>query len=149
MHNGVCLLSKLQSSVWGRESIPIQSNWNLNLNASTSLAVTFRFNCKWITLLQLDLNLQINNLTACTSTISSNTVNLMSRHRMAYIRFPFLSFLCLHAVVPGGGAVSKSSIYSVRITPTWRRKQPLQSWTEEGTSMMMRDAHSSSRLGFS
>ncbi len=42
--------------------------------------------------------LQIDNLS------TGNTQSTISKQRMAYVRFPFLSLLCLHAIIPWGGA---------------------------------------------
>jgi hypothetical protein len=41
--------------------------------------------------------LQIDDLSTCNSQLT------ISKQGMAYIRFPFLSFLCLHAIIPWGG----------------------------------------------
>ena len=45
---------------------------------------------------QLISTLQIDDLSTCNSQLT------ISKQGMAYIRFPFLSFLCLHAIIPWG-----------------------------------------------
>jgi hypothetical protein len=46
---------------------------------------------------QLISTFQIDDLSKCNSQLT------ISKQGMAYIRFPFLSFLCLHAIIPWGG----------------------------------------------
>ncbi len=88
---------------------------------NTNIAVAFGLDFKRKT------NLQIDHLPTCSSTI--------------------------HAVIPWGGRRSNSlDIFQLQCSRRHANKcgkATLQSWKEEGTSMMMRDAHSSSQLGFS